>query len=105
MPERFTLDASVAAKWFNNEDLTDKTLQIRDAFVQGKIGLMAPEQLLYEVGNSIWKNKALTVEDAISAVKDLVDLQVELIHMNPELAAKTMRQRASLASLSTMPPT
>jgi predicted nucleic acid-binding protein len=91
MPERFTLDASVAAKWFNNEALTDKALQIRDAFVRGKIDLMAPEQLLYEVGNSIWKNKALTVEEAARAVKDLVDLQVELIHMNPELAASTMK--------------
>lgn len=91
MPERFTLDASVAAKWFNNEDLSDKALQIRDTFVRGKIDLMAPEQLVYEVGNSIWKNKVLTVEDAARAVKDLVDLQVELIHMNPELAASTMK--------------
>ena len=91
MPERFTLDASVAAKWFNNEDLTDKALQIRDAFVRGKIGLMAPEQLVYEVGNSIWKNKVLTVEDAARAVKDLVDMQVELIPMNPGLAASTMK--------------
>lgn len=91
MPKRFTLDASVAAKWFNNEDLTDKALQIRDAFVGGKIDLVAPEQLVYEVGNSIWKNKVLTIEDAARAVKDLVDLQVELIHMNPELAASAMK--------------
>ena len=55
------------------------------------MGLMAPEQLLYEVGNSIWKNKALTVEDATSAVQDLVDLQIELVHINPELASSTMK--------------
>src|ERR1051325_8180029 len=91
MPKRFTLDASVAAKWFNNEDLTDEALQIRDAFVHGKINLLAPEQLIYEVGNSIWKNKALTAEEAAKAVENLIDLQIELIHLNPRLAASAMK--------------
>ena len=91
MPKRFTLDASVAAKWFNNEDLTDKALQIRDAFVHGKINLLAPEQLIYEVGNSIWKNKAPTAEEAAKAVENLIDLQIELIHLNPRLAASAMK--------------
>jgi hypothetical protein len=31
MPERrFTLDASVAAKWFNNKDLIDRAPRVRD---------------------------------------------------------------------------
>ena len=59
MPDRFTLDASVAAKWFNNEDLTNKAVQVRDAFIEGMIELLAPEHLVYEVANAIWKNKAL----------------------------------------------
>lgn len=91
MPKRFTLDASVAAKWFNNEDLTDKALQIRDAFVHGKIDLLAPEQMIYEVGNSIWKNEALTPEDAAKAIEDLIDLQIELICISPRLAASAMK--------------
>lgn len=91
MPERFSLDASVAAKWFNNEELTGEALQVRDAFVHGKIELLAPEQLIYEVGNSIWKNKALTAEDAAKAVGNLIDLQIELIQINPKLAASAMK--------------
>jgi predicted nucleic acid-binding protein len=86
--DKFILDASVAAKWFNNESLTDKAIQVRDAFVEGKISLLAPAQMVYEVGNSIWKNKALIAEivDAMKAVSDLVDLDIELIQLNQEMA-------------------
>jgi len=91
MADRYTLDASVAAKWFNNENLTDKALQVRDAFVEGKIGLLAPEHLLYEIGNSIWKNKALAPEDAVTAIKSLADLEIELIHLSQEMSGNTMR--------------
>jgi predicted nucleic acid-binding protein len=90
MPDTYALDASVAAKWFNNETLTDKAIQVRDAFVQGKIRLVAPEHLLYEVGNAIWKNKALPPQDAITAIKSLADLEIELIHLTPGLAGGAM---------------
>ena len=91
MPDKYTLDASVAAKWFNNESLTDKAVQVRDAFVEGRIGLLAPEHLVYEVGNAIWKNKALAAGDATTAIKNLVDLELELVRLTPELAANAMK--------------
>jgi predicted nucleic acid-binding protein len=91
MADRYTLDASVAAKWFNNELLTDRAIQVRDAFVQGKIGLLAPEHLLYEVGNAIWKNRALVPEDAVTAIKNLIDLEIELVRLTPETAASAMK--------------
>lgn len=90
MPDTYTLDASVAAKWFNNESLTDKAIQVRDAFVQGKIRLLAPEHLLYEVGNAIWKNKALSAQDAVAAIKSLVDLEIEMVHLTSGLAGGAM---------------
>jgi predicted nucleic acid-binding protein len=91
MPDRYVLDASVAAKWFNNENLTDKAVQLRNAFVQGRAELVAPEQLLYEVGNSVWKNRALAAGDAALAIKDLLDLELEIVHMTPELASDAMK--------------
>lgn len=87
----FILDASVAAKWFNKEDFTEKAIEVRDAFVQGRIRLVAPAQLVYEVGNSIWKNKDLTAEDAISAIQALVDMEIELVPQSAELASSAMR--------------
>lgn len=97
MADKYTLDASVAAKWFNNEDLTDKALQVRDAFVEGKIGLLAPEHLLYEVGNSIGKNKALAQEDAVTAIKNLADLEIELVHLSQEMSGNAMNVARDLS--------
>lgn len=90
MPDTYTLDASVPAKWFNNENFSEKAVEVRDTFVQGKIRLLAPEQLLYEVGNSIWKNKALSQADAATAVKSLIDLEIELVRLTQELAENAM---------------
>ncbi|MHA1581171.1 MAG: type II toxin-antitoxin system VapC family toxin, partial [Candidatus Baldrarchaeia archaeon] len=39
----------------------------------------APIHLIYEVGNSIWKNKQLNVEDASEAIALLLELNLELI--------------------------
>lgn len=90
MPDTFILDASVAAKWFNNESQSEDAIKVRDAFVQGRIRLVAPEQLLYEVGNSIWKNKALSPQDAATAIMDLIDLEIELVQLTAELAGAAM---------------
>lgn len=96
----FILDASVAAKWFNNESLTDKAIEVRDAFVQGKIRLLAPAQLVYEVGNSIWKNKTLTDEDSEKAISHLVDLEIELIQLNQEEMATAAMKIARKYSIT-----
>jgi predicted nucleic acid-binding protein len=88
----FILDASVAAKWFNKEDFTDKAIAVRDAFVQGRIRLLAPAQMVYEVGNSVWKNnKELTAEDATTAIQALMDIEIELVPLSQELASSAMR--------------
>lgn len=88
---RFTLDASVAAKWFNYESLTEEALRVRDAFAKGKIGLLAPDHMPYEVGNAIWKNKSLSQIDAIAAIKILTDFEIELIRLTPQIAEQAMR--------------
>jgi predicted nucleic acid-binding protein len=57
---KLVIDASVAAKWFNLEELSDKAADIKEAYVKGDLELAAPTHIIYEVGNSIWKNKQLT---------------------------------------------
>lgn len=85
------IDASVVAKWFNNEHLTDKALEIKDGFIDRKFELYSPEHLLYEVGNSIWKNKALSVEDSISSISDLIDIGINLKGLDHEMASNAMK--------------
>jgi len=72
------LDASVISKWFIEEEDSDKALEIRDLYVQGRIGLSSPMLVLYELGNVFLKHPSLTVEDSRKAFEALLDLQIEL---------------------------
>lgn len=84
------MDASIVAKWFSNEILTDKALEVRNAFIEGKTELYAPEHLLYEVGNSIWKNKAISADDSAKAISDLINMEIELVRLNSDMASEAM---------------
>lgn len=91
------IDASVVAKWYNNEALTDKALQLRDDFIKGRLGLCAPEHLVYEVGNSIWKNKALSVSDCAQAVSSLMEMEIELVRLDPGMASRAIKTARELS--------
>ncbi len=86
----YVVDASVAAKWFNLEELSDKAGEIKEAYVRGKIQLFAPTHLIYEVGNSIWRNTQLTDNDVGNAIISLLRLGLELLAPNEERAGRTM---------------
>ena len=49
----YVVDASVAVKWFVDEDGSDKARLIRDQFVTGRLGLIAPDLLRYEVASAL----------------------------------------------------
>lgn len=94
--KKIVIDASVVAKWFNNESFTDKALKVRKAFIEGQIELCAPEHLLYEVGNSIWKNKTLSTKDCIQAVDDLMNMSIELTRLDSTMAFRAMKSAREL---------
>ena len=48
---KIVLDASVVAKWFIEEEDTEKAIEIRDKFVRGEIKILVPSLLIYEIGN------------------------------------------------------
>lgn len=51
----FIIDASVAAKWFFPEKHTDAALR----FLDNSFALAAPDLLLAEIGNLLWKRSCL----------------------------------------------
>jgi len=53
MARPVVVDASVVAKWYLEEEYTEKALKLRDMHVNGEIELTAPELLLFEVLNAI----------------------------------------------------
>jgi len=87
---KLVVDASVAAKWFNVEELSDKAAKVKDAHAKGHIDLAAPIHLPYEVGNSIWRNKQLSDDDAADAVSSIMRLDIELIEPTIQRVQRAM---------------
>ncbi|MBS7626842.1 type II toxin-antitoxin system VapC family toxin [Candidatus Bathyarchaeota archaeon] len=72
----FVLDASVAVKWYVEEDLRDKALRLRDDFLSGAVDLEAPSLILYEVGNAIRHHPGATEDECANAVIQLRNLGI-----------------------------
>lgn len=87
---RLVVDASVVAKWFNIEELSEKAVELKDVCVKGGLTLAAPTHLIYEVGNSIWKNPQLTDKDAANAITALLHMDLELLPPSGERASRTI---------------
>jgi len=50
------LDASVAVKWFSEEEYTEKALELRERIRVGKERVIVPDLLLYELANALKYN-------------------------------------------------
>lgn len=72
------IDASVAVKWFVNEEHRDLALKLRSMHVSGNVVLIAPDLLVYEVANALRYNPYLDLDDVERALESLFKLHVEL---------------------------
>ena len=91
---KIVLDASVVAKWFIEEENTEKAIEIRDKFVRGEIEVLVPSLLIYEVGNVFLKHPAKNSRDVENDFKALFDIGMEIVEINkPEI--KDIHKNAS----------
>lgn len=77
--EKLVLDSSVVIKWFSDEDATDKALAIREGYINGKIEIVVPDLLLYEIANALRYNKSLEAKDVKEAVDSIIKLGIDII--------------------------
>ena len=71
------IDASVALKWFvRAEENTERALTLRKAHVEGKISILAPMLLPYEVGNVLRYNPEFDEASVKEAVRSLFLLEI-----------------------------
>ena len=83
---KIVLDASVVAKWFIEEENTEKAIEIRDKFVRGEIEVLVPSLLIYEIGNVFLKHPAKNSKDVENDFKALFDIGMEIVEINkPEI--------------------
>ena len=79
------IDASVVIKWFSQEEATDRALTVRGEHVEGKQTLVAPDLLVYEIANALRFRPGFTSLATARAIRDLLDLGLDLIVPSREL--------------------
>lgn len=88
------VDASVVAKWFLPEAHKDKAEKILRDFLDDKVELAAPDLLIAEVGNLLWKRSTKTKDisptQAEQIYMDFLALRVPLRH-SPTIAAAALK--------------
>lgn len=72
----FVIDASVAVKWYVDEEMRDKALRLRDDFISETVDLEAPNLIVYEVGNAIRQHPGATERECAGAVRELRNLGI-----------------------------
>jgi predicted nucleic acid-binding protein len=88
------LDTSVLIKWFRQgEVLAEQALALRVAYLTGRITIMLPSLLAYELANVLRYKKDLSTEQVQAAVRSLFDMQ--MIWMLP--SAEVMEQAIEIA--------
>ena len=74
------LDTSVIIKWYRQgEVLADRALALRDAYLDGRIAIVVPSLLAYELSNVLRFKQDMSTEDVQAAVKSLYDMGLEWI--------------------------
>jgi predicted nucleic acid-binding protein len=95
-PQTLVLDASAAAKWFLKEEDTEKAVLLRDAHIEGRLNLTAPDLIVYEVANALNYHPKLTEADLDASLKELLELDLDLIPPSREFSSQTVRTARKL---------
>ena len=74
----FVIDASVAVKWYVEEEGRDKALEVRRDYAEGRIDLTSPALMIYEVFNALRYHSGLSATDIARYVDSLMDMQIDL---------------------------
>ena len=82
---KIVVDASVAVSWFTSEEFSDEARLLKQRYETGRLDLLAPSLLLYELGNALRYNPGFGIEEVTRALRDLEDLQLTLYYLEGEL--------------------
>ena len=86
----YVVDASVALKWFLPESDNASADDLLNAFLNGKIGLNAPDLLLIEAASALWRRSVVRGElpsEAKAIYRDMLTLPVNFQSMDRLAAA------------------
>jgi len=85
------LDSSVVIKWLRDgESLRAQALALRASYLDGSLDIAVPDLLIYEVANVLRYKTDLTSTEVVAAVQSIFDMDVAIIPIGPELAARAI---------------
>jgi predicted nucleic acid-binding protein len=83
------VDASVAVKWFSEEEGTKAALELRESHIEGRMVLSAPNLIIYELANALRFKPGFDDAKVTRAISDILDLQIDFINPGRELMEKS----------------
>ena len=88
---KLVLDSSVVAKLFFEEEGSDSAIRLMEIGDEKDIEFIASDLIIYEVGNTIWKNLKRTKKDGTRYIELLFLLNIEFVPLDHDLACKSQR--------------
>ena len=86
LPESALLDSSVVLKWFRRDEVwRDVALQLRRAYIEGRMLIYVPDLLTYEIANVLRYKPDLTQGQVQAAVNSLYDMQIGIVEGSREV--------------------
>jgi predicted nucleic acid-binding protein len=74
------VDTSVIVKWFLPEEDSEQALLLRDSYLEGSLALIAPDLMLSELANVLWKRRDLIDKDtSLLMLGDLLALGIDIV--------------------------
>jgi predicted nucleic acid-binding protein len=96
-PQTLVIDASAACKWFVEEDDSDRSLNVRDAHIEGRIRLTAPDLIVYEIANALNYDSKVSDTQLTAFVQDLSDYDLDLVPPSTEFIGRTVKTARELS--------
>jgi predicted nucleic acid-binding protein len=87
---KLVIDASVAVKLFNEESGTKEMENLLARCFEGKVELYAPDLLIYEVANALYKGVKLDADKITAAIETLYNSPIQFFSPEKLLATSAV---------------
>ncbi len=94
---RYLLDSNVIAKWFVQEEDSDRAIEIRDLFIEKRVRVSTISLARYELGNVLWKHPSKTAAIVREDFESLSDMAIPTLDIvNPQVLAQIFQAARNL---------
>lgn len=88
------VDASVIFKWIEKEEFSNNANTLKEKYLKREIDIIVPDLIFYEVANAL-KYKGREKSSIEQAMKDLFDMQFQIVRINEFLLCKIISLAAT----------